>query len=164
MFSVRRRGTTARSETSPSRSAPIRRGQLQRAEDSLSAVRAALEGNAQRENVAASLLRQADKDHALEEAQRLQCRTPQLTMLAKQGIILDRHYVHWHCSPTRRSLLTGRTPLHHGEMLSGVATDDIDLRWKTIGQKLEGVGYKSHVRRLWTRTVVAGTRSWQDPC
>ena len=70
--------------------------------------------------------------------------SPQITALAKQGIILDRHYVHWHCSPTRRSLLTGRTPLHHGEELSGITTDDIDLRWKTIGQKLEGVGYKSH--------------------
>jgi len=70
--------------------------------------------------------------------------SPQLTMLAKQGITLDRHYVHWHCSPTRRSLLTGRVPLHHGEELSGIATDDIDLRWTTIGQKLEGVGYKSH--------------------
>jgi arylsulfatase B len=70
--------------------------------------------------------------------------SPQISMLAKQGIILDRHYVHWHCSPTRRSLLTGRTPLHHGEALSGITTDDIDLRWSTIGQKLEGVGYKSH--------------------
>jgi len=70
--------------------------------------------------------------------------SPQLTGLAKQGIILDRHYTHWHCSPTRRSLLTGRLPLHHGEKLSGIATDDIDLRWKTIGQKLEAAGYRCH--------------------
>jgi len=26
--------------------------------------------------------------------------SPQLTGLAKQGIILDRHYTHWHCSPS----------------------------------------------------------------
>ena len=64
--------------------------------------------------------------------------------LAAQGIVLNRHYVHWHCSPTRRSLLTGRIPLHHSELLSGITTDDIDLRWTTLGQKLEGVGYKSH--------------------
>ena len=64
--------------------------------------------------------------------------------LAREGIILDRHYTHWHCSPTRRSLLTGRLPLHHGELLSHIATDDIDLRWTTLGQKLESVGYKSY--------------------
>ena len=75
-------------DTADAARAPLARfetltGQLQRAEDALSTVRAALEGNAQRENVAASLLRQADKDHALDEAQRLQCRTPQLTMLVR---------------------------------------------------------------------------------
>ena len=70
--------------------------------------------------------------------------SPHLTALAREGIVLDRHYVHWHCSPSRRSFLTGRLPLHHGEELSSIAADDIDLRWKTIGQKLEGVGYESH--------------------
>ena len=52
--------------------------------------------------------------------------TPNFDAAAADGIILDRHYVHWHCSPTRRSLLTGRTPLHHGEHLSDIAGDDID--------------------------------------
>ena len=70
--------------------------------------------------------------------------SPHLTALAREGIILDRHYVHWHCSPSRRSFLTGRLPLHHGEELSSIASDDIDLRWRTIGQKLQSVGYESH--------------------
>jgi len=67
-----------------------------------------------------------------------------LSQIADEGIVLEQHYVHFFCSPTRRSLLTGRTPLHHGELLSDVAGDDIDLRWTTIGQKLEAAGYESH--------------------
>jgi len=60
-----------------------------------------------------------------------------ITALAREGIILDQHYVHWHCSPSRRSFLTGRLPLHHGEQLSGITTDDIDLRWTWISEKLK---------------------------
>jgi len=36
--------------------------------------------------------------------------TGNITQLARDGIILTRHYTHYHCSPTRRSLLTGRLP------------------------------------------------------
>lgn len=67
-----------------------------------------------------------------------------ITKLARQGVLLDRHYVHWHCSPTRRSFLTGRLPLHHGEFLSGVDSDDIDLRYTWISEKLQTAGYISH--------------------
>jgi len=66
-----------------------------------------------------------------------------ITQLAREGVILNRHYVHWHCSPTRRSFLTGRLPIHHSEKLSGIS-DDIDLRWKTIGEKLTDAGYASY--------------------
>lgn len=31
--------------------------------------------------------------------------TQNITALAQQGIILTHHYVHWHCSPTRRTFL-----------------------------------------------------------
>jgi arylsulfatase A-like enzyme len=34
--------------------------------------------------------------------------TANITKLARDGIILEQHYVHWHCSPTRRSFLSGR--------------------------------------------------------
>ena len=63
-----------------------------------------------------------------------------------------------------RSFLTGRLPIHHGEMLSAdggtayartpggvLATgdfasdgDDIDLRWEIISQKLKKSGYKNY--------------------
>jgi len=34
--------------------------------------------------------------------------TPNLASLSKEGMRLDRHYVFRYCSPTRRSMLTGR--------------------------------------------------------
>jgi arylsulfatase A-like enzyme len=71
--------------------------------------------------------------------------TGNITAAARSGIILKRHYVHWHCSPTRRSFLTGRLPLHHSEFLSSVSTgDDIDLRWTTIAEKLKPAGYQTY--------------------
>ena len=66
-----------------------------------------------------------------------------ISSLANSGVIFLRHYVHWHCSPTRRSFLTGRLPIHHSEKLSGIS-DDIDLRWNTIAKKLNTAGYKSY--------------------
>jgi len=82
--------------------------------------------------------------------------TPAMTKLAKEGVVLDNHYVHWHCSPTRRSFITGRLPLHHGEFLSGVATDDIDLRWTWISQKLKQAGYQNY----WVGKGHTGYKSW----
>lgn len=63
--------------------------------------------------------------------------TGNVSTLAEDGIILTNHLVHYHCSPTRRSLLTGRLPIHHGEMLSGVTSDDIDLRWTLFPKKTQ---------------------------
>jgi hypothetical protein len=50
--------------------------------------------------------------------------TKSITAAAAEGIVLTRHYVHWHCSPSRRSFLTGRLPLHHSEFLSSIGTGD----------------------------------------
>jgi arylsulfatase A-like enzyme len=68
-----------------------------------------------------------------------------ITALARSGIVLNNHYTHWHCSPSRRSFLTGRLPIHHGEQLSADGGDDIDLRMQWISEKLKSVGYKAHM-------------------
>lgn len=50
--------------------------------------------------------------------------TPTLTNLSRtHGLVLDRHYVFRYCSPTRRSLLTGRFPNH----ITTVQPDGKDL-------------------------------------
>ena len=65
--------------------------------------------------------------------------TSNITSMAKdEGILLKQHYVFYWCSPTRRSFLSGRLPLHHGRQLSEFTSDDLDLRWNLISQKLEG--------------------------
>jgi arylsulfatase A-like enzyme len=67
-----------------------------------------------------------------------------LTALAKEGIMLTNHLVHYHCSPTRRSFISGRLPIHHGEELSPTAADNVDLRWSLVSNKLHDAGYKTH--------------------
>ena len=67
-----------------------------------------------------------------------------ITALARSGVVLTNHLVHFHCSPTRRSFVSGRLPLHHGEGLSAVASDDLDLRWSLISDKLGSAGYRTH--------------------
>lgn len=82
--------------------------------------------------------------------------TGNITAMAKAGIVLTHHYTHWHCSPTRRSFLTGRLPIHHGEQLSGNAGDDIDLRMTWVSEKLKSQGYKTH----WFGKMHTGFRSF----
>mmetsp|Transcript_56028 Transcript_56028/g.97788 ORF Transcript_56028/g.97788 Transcript_56028/m.97788 type:complete len:607 (+) Transcript_56028:71-1891(+) len=70
--------------------------------------------------------------------------TSKLTRLAhEEGMILDRHYVFFACSPSRRSFLTGRNVVHHGIINSG-ASDDIDLRWTWLSTKLASAGYTNY--------------------
>ena len=51
------------------------------------------------------------------------------------------------CSPTRRSLLSGRYPTHSGTDNGGDAT--LDLRFTSIATKLKGLGYATHQSGKW---------------
>ena len=81
--------------------------------------------------------------------------TQNITSLAKQGVVLNYHYSHWHCSPSRRSFLTGRLPIHHGEQLSSNSGDDVDLRMNWLSEKLVSRGYEAH----WFGKMHTGFRS-----
>ena len=41
-------------------------------------------------------------------------KTPLLDKLAKEGLILERHYTAWMCTPTRASIMTGKYPISLG--------------------------------------------------
>jgi hypothetical protein len=65
--------------------------------------------------------------------------TPHLDYLFKTGVSLQRYYAYKYCSPTRRAFVTGRWPLHLGEL--NQKADGIDLRMTTLAQKLSQAGY-----------------------
>ena len=44
-------------------------------------------------------------------------RTPNIDKLAKDGVILDSYYVQPVCTPTRGALMTGRYPIHTGNLV-----------------------------------------------
>ena len=75
-------------------------------------------------------------------------KTPTLDeLVAKEGAVLTRHYVYKYCSPTRRSLLSGRYPTHSGTANNNNAT--MDLRFTSIATKLKGLGYATHMSGKW---------------
>ena len=43
--------------------------------------------------------------------------TPNINRLAAEGVILDNYYVQPLCTPTRSTLMTGRYPIHTGEVI-----------------------------------------------
>ena len=43
--------------------------------------------------------------------------TPNIDMLASEGVALDNHYVLPICTPKRCALMTGRYPIHTGELI-----------------------------------------------
>jgi arylsulfatase B len=77
--------------------------------------------------------------------------TPHLTGLAKQGIILNRFYAHFTCTPSRSSFLSGRLPVHVQTTLANpdVSTAGIPRNMTTLPQILARSNYISHVIGKW---------------
>ena len=76
--------------------------------------------------------------------------TPNFDMLAKTGLILNRHYVFKYCSPSRASLLTGRWPHHvhqwniHPDLPLG-----LNINITMLPAKLKQAGYSTHIVGKW---------------
>lgn len=73
--------------------------------------------------------------------------TPQIASLAKDGLLLDRHYVFRYCSPSRRSFLTGRLPTSITTVQPDgghFCSDFTPLATTILSEKLKSVGYACH--------------------
>ena len=69
--------------------------------------------------------------------------TPTLDRLVREGIRLDRHYVHYVCTPTRSSIQSGRLPVHVTTALSNpdVPTTGVPRNMTGMAQVLRRAGY-----------------------
>jgi arylsulfatase A-like enzyme len=70
--------------------------------------------------------------------------TPALGSLRGEGILLQRHHTFMWCSPTRRSFLSGRFPVHIGANNPQACSNDLPLEFTTLGEKLRAADYESH--------------------
>jgi hypothetical protein len=72
--------------------------------------------------------------------------TPTLDRLVSEGVRLDRHYVHYVCTPTRSSIQSGRLPVHVTVALSNpdVATTGVPRNMTGMAQVLQRAGYATH--------------------
>eukprot|EP00730_Choanoeca_flexa_P018292 TRINITY_DN8887_c0_g1_i2.p1 TRINITY_DN8887_c0_g1~~TRINITY_DN8887_c0_g1_i2.p1 ORF type:complete len:511 (+),score=116.86 TRINITY_DN8887_c0_g1_i2:85-1617(+) len=78
-------------------------------------------------------------------------KTPNLDQAAADGVILDRQYTFWYCSPTRSSLMTGRYPLHVSEDNENAETvmGAVPVEMTMLPAKLKTVGYATHHVGKW---------------
>ena len=79
--------------------------------------------------------------------------TPHLRELAREGLLLERHYAASTCAPSRVSLLSGRLPHNalpdeeapeHTSHSAPLIDTLVDLRWQLLPKKLASAGYRCH--------------------
>lgn len=70
--------------------------------------------------------------------------TPAAMELVREGILLDRHHSYMWCSPTRRSFLTGRYPVHVSGMQAPTDSNLTPLQFTILSEKLAAAGVSAH--------------------
>jgi len=71
--------------------------------------------------------------------------------LAAQGRVLNRHYAHYVCSPTRTSFQSGRLPVHvnTNNTVPSIPHSGMPRNMTGIAEKLTSAGYRSHFIGKW---------------
>jgi len=78
--------------------------------------------------------------------------TPNIDSMAKNGMILDRHYTYKFCSPSRSSFLSGRLPFHvniYNDDPTMIPGAGVPVNMTIISAKLKTAGYHSHFIGKW---------------
>lgn len=77
--------------------------------------------------------------------------TPHIDKLAKEGAVIEAHYVQPVCSPTRSALLTGRYPTHTGiySVVRPKSKGGLPLAERTLASALKEVGYETAITGKW---------------
>ncbi len=78
-------------------------------------------------------------------------RTPNIDRLAKEGTVLESHYVQPVCSPTRAALMTGRYATKTGvyTIVRPHAKWGLPLQERTLANALKDVGYETAITGKW---------------
>jgi len=99
--------------------------------------------------------------HRLETGVTKEVQTPAMDGLVKEGIELNRHYVHMMCTPTRSSFYSGRLPIHVLTILSGPCDKNgaIPRNMTGIGQVLRKGGYATHHVGKWDAGMATPTHT-----
>ncbi|XP_075724941.1 arylsulfatase B-like [Rhipicephalus microplus] len=78
--------------------------------------------------------------------------TPNMDVLAADGIILNNYYVQPVCTPSRAALMTGLYPIHTGMETSVIQIGEpwgLPLRLRLMPQYLKDLGYQTHMIGKW---------------